>query len=760
MKKNAEVTISFLYRLLNAVIFSGIVILHLSDSFGITAAAWKHWIVLLLTTVLFLMVKELNKRQQIYVFILGILILTMFYRIIGRGIFTEWFSEEKIFVWTFVIAVSSCILQFVFEKYFVLKAVSAFIMCGLLLYALFAKQPEPKMEVALSLLYAVMTLTEYIRINMKKTMNKNLHAFILWVSPFLALYFGLLCLLPAPDAPYSWQWLKNIYLNAEEKVTMYVENLMNRQREDLDDAVSGFSEGASLFSNIADSNKDMMIIKSTGGKNQYLYLTGKVYDSFDGREWKSLNEGSRQERLLDTLETVYALEKYAIESEERSAYYYNSIHMEVAYRFFHTAYLMAPSKTWATEGKGKTLRYCQSGADFVFDEKAGYGTEYFVDFCQMNMSRDKMQDFLHSDLEDDEELWDKTVKRYAEEEIPLTELDTYRADMRKQYLSGTAASYEADPEIEEWILNVTKDASDSEERLFCIEAALSEMEYNTNPGKLPEYVTDEQSFLKYFLLEKQEGYCSYFATAFVLLARAEGFPARYVQGFCVTAGGGRETIVYSNMAHAWPEVYIEGRGWIPFEPTPGYVSARYAADEENSDRKDDAINAGIQTEPLTENISIDEDYSNGQDEADSEDANEQIRWFALILRVVLIVFAIAVFALIVDRLSEKYREKRRGLSEKYSIAVLRNLQILSMLGYDREESETYDELMKRIIFEPDEKRDLVEFIETYESILYGTRQAGKRELEECLSQRDRLLEILRNNKGGKYFLYRLKLYLM
>ena len=33
--------------------------------------------------------------------------------------------------------------------------------------------------------------------------------------------------------------------------------------------------------------------------------------------------------------------------------------------------------------------------------------------------------------------------------------------------------------------------------------------------------------------------------------------------------------VTANMAHAWPEVYIEGIGWLPFEPTPEYEEIRY-----------------------------------------------------------------------------------------------------------------------------------------------------------------------------------------
>lgn len=73
----------------------------------------------------------------------------------------------------------------------------------------------------------------------------------------------------------------------------------------------------------------------------------------------------------------------------------------------------------------------------------------------------------------------------------------------------------------------------------------------------------------YFLFELRQGYCDYYATAMVVLARAAGLPARLVLGF---AGGGydafnAEYIVTEADAHSWVEIYFSGIGWIEFEPT-------------------------------------------------------------------------------------------------------------------------------------------------------------------------------------------------
>jgi len=74
-----------------------------------------------------------------------------------------------------------------------------------------------------------------------------------------------------------------------------------------------------------------------------------------------------------------------------------------------------------------------------------------------------------------------------------------------------------------------------------------------------------------FVFEGKQGFCLYFAGAFVLLAREGGLPARLAEGFRVTLDErGQGTISGSN-AHAWPEVWIDGE-WRMFEPTPPYAS--------------------------------------------------------------------------------------------------------------------------------------------------------------------------------------------
>ncbi|MCC9205396.1 transglutaminase family protein [Arthrobacter sp. zg-Y769] len=82
-------------------------------------------------------------------------------------------------------------------------------------------------------------------------------------------------------------------------------------------------------------------------------------------------------------------------------------------------------------------------------------------------------------------------------------------------------------------------------------------------------------------LERKAGYCVHFAAAMAVMARQEGIPSRMALGYAPGQDTGRtpdgtgpdgqplrEFEVDSTDAHAWPELYFEGAGWVRFEPTP------------------------------------------------------------------------------------------------------------------------------------------------------------------------------------------------
>ena len=89
--------------------------------------------------------------------------------------------------------------------------------------------------------------------------------------------------------------------------------------------------------------------------------------------------------------------------------------------------------------------------------------------------------------------------------------------------------------------------------------------YDLAPPKSPY----NKNYVDFFIFESKRGICIHYATAMVILARAAGLPARYVEGYVAkeldTKTG--KYIVRQKHGHAFPEVYIAGYGWMIFEPT-------------------------------------------------------------------------------------------------------------------------------------------------------------------------------------------------
>lgn len=82
-----------------------------------------------------------------------------------------------------------------------------------------------------------------------------------------------------------------------------------------------------------------------------------------------------------------------------------------------------------------------------------------------------------------------------------------------------------------------------------------------------------------FLLHSKRGYCEQFAASMALLARILNIPSRVAMGY--TSGSESkpgEFTVRSRDAHAWPELYFEGTGWVRFEPTPSGAGGQGTAD--------------------------------------------------------------------------------------------------------------------------------------------------------------------------------------
>lgn len=115
--------------------------------------------------------------------------------------------------------------------------------------------------------------------------------------------------------------------------------------------------------------------------------------------------------------------------------------------------------------------------------------------------------------------------------------------------------------------------------------------YTLRPG----YIWGNDDYISYFLRRNKKGYCMHFASAATMLLRQMGIPARYVEGYAISytdwaldgelvrdalyedyfegySALGETGLIRIEVpdawAHAWVEIYVEGKGWIVVDPTP------------------------------------------------------------------------------------------------------------------------------------------------------------------------------------------------
>jgi transglutaminase-like putative cysteine protease len=125
------------------------------------------------------------------------------------------------------------------------------------------------------------------------------------------------------------------------------------------------------------------------------------------------------------------------------------------------------------------------------------------------------------------------------------------------------------PQLKELATEITAPYDTAYDKVEAITDYLrKEIEYTT---EITRTLPKNKDPLLWVLFDYKKGFCMYYASAETLMLRSIGIPARMAVGFAqgtVDNGylGEKYTVTYKD-AHAWPEVYFPGIGWVEFEPT-------------------------------------------------------------------------------------------------------------------------------------------------------------------------------------------------
>ena len=753
MRENKESLFSISYRAFYVLLLCGICLTGFGDFLGIHEVGGWNAVVVLMVLGALLAITCCRLRGKVAGFLL--LIVTILLLPVMCGVdkpaefwqnYANWMLKKEDFakewvggyglVQSILVVLGCYIFEICMEKIPILKDGSALLCLAYLLISMFRKEPPGQMTTSFLLWYILLCFVEWTQRCWKKKKSRDGKEYLIRILPFCVLYLILMLLMPVQEEPYDWQFVKDAYHKIHEKFTVWMQDRQRNGQEDFGTAQVGFSEDGRLMSSLVDSDRHLLTIQGSSGLMTNVYLVGKIYDEFDGTKWSQTITEDDNERLMDTLETLYAVKRY---DEELTEDYVYSTGLSVWYEYFNTGYVFAPLKMQSVEG----CEYVESGSNLLFEEQVGYGTKYKVIYFQLNVDHPRFYEMAQTPLAEDTMLWEEIVKSHAPKgsrSLTLEDLGNYRQNTMTDYGKEVILSEEA----EAYLKQITQGAKTDVEKLRAIEKELSGYTYSKNLGKLPEDIDDAESFLDYFLLEKKEGYCSYFATAFVLLARAEGIPARYVEGFCVPVTSNKNMTVTSGMAHAWPEVYLEGVGWIPFEPTPGYEEIRYTPWKLKSER------GGMSLQAYEEELYEEEEVL--QEEADLPQEEEKQRQIPTVLWVVIgLSIASAVLILLLDKVWFGYKYSRMNTEQRFLVEVKRYLLLLSYLGVQRGEDETLEELQNKsanVLGFASKMQTLT----SYEGYLYGSKTVTENALQVAKEERNVLLSRIKQNRKWFYYL--------
>ncbi len=155
--------------------------------------------------------------------------------------------------------------------------------------------------------------------------------------------------------------------------------------------------------------------------------------------------------------------------------------------------------------------------------------------------------------------------------VPVIDENTLRAT-GQDYPSWVTQRYLALPpevptRVKQLAIQLTATEPTLYDRAHAIEQYLRKYPYTLDVPRPPA----NQDLVDYFLFDLRKGYCDYYASSMVVLARAAGIPARLAIGYAsgIYNENSRRFIVTQADAHSWVEIYFPGNGWVPFEPTAG-----------------------------------------------------------------------------------------------------------------------------------------------------------------------------------------------
>ncbi|MEN8905969.1 MAG: transglutaminase-like domain-containing protein, partial [Clostridiales bacterium] len=551
------------------VLFSYSVVSNIIYSIGGNISNVEILVINFILISFFIIIYSLLNNIKLYMFITGIIIVAfflivfVFYSIDYYNWLFNFFNGSNVinsqYVIIFTISISLLIsyisIYFIILRYnfyvLFISGVSMFV--SQVIFDIIIKYSSFYVYILLLIIFFIRFV--YIR---KSSENVKVYSrygiFIILSIPISLIVLVTVNIIPSHNDSFNWEWLNNKILTIQDKI--FFDSIFQYEYFSL--TSTGFGSHSKLGGNVELSDTEVLRVNSP----KSIYLKGSIKDVYKNNSWYLKNKDELY--LLDTenefldkdnpisndLDSIVYFMDFYIEEGEISKIY-DRIDVSILYSSLKTKTIFSPDKPFKIDIENNIFIKNDYNGSITSDSYLTRGFKYNISSYYIDYDNENFKDILRNNKN---KFMNNNVSNDVKDiNIQLPKNVTQRTkDLAVQLTENYNNNYDKAKSIEEYLSK--------------------NYVYTLTPGNLPK----DKDFVDYFLFESEKGYCSYFSTAMVILCRSINIPSRYVEGYTMPKIDKDGSYHITNQqAHAWPEVYLDGIGWIPFEPTTGFNGNLY-----------------------------------------------------------------------------------------------------------------------------------------------------------------------------------------
>ncbi len=643
------------------------------------------------------------------------------------------------------------IVTYFLHRLKMVKNIAAAVLAVLLILSAVNQVNIPKITVGVIIFYSLSTLAEYCgKLYYKSNNTVNNSIATVYLAPACILIALLSITLPSDSKPIQWKGVKLLIEKAQEQGSLLITRLelyFDSTGDEFAFNFSGYSEDRKELGGDINEKKETALKINTQNKSTSAgYLIGSISDIYTGRSWERSQQAlelEKEDYYYDFYELLNAFAREGATGRNLTNIIKNRSY-DIEYYDIRTRSLFYPLKAYDIDFY-QNIKFNETpqGA-FLSDKANGIGFHYNVRYYELNLNHKLLQRMLREGTENNASVSPEILSKTAKE---LFNYDILPADINLEELKQELIRRSAKIKTQYTVLpdslpervriladQLTEGCENDYDKLKAIETYLNSLPYTTQIGKTP----GGEDFVDYFLFHQKKGYCTYFASAFGVLARCVGIPTRYVEGFMVDYKEKDNAGAYqvgSNSAHAWVEAYIEGIGWIPFEPTPAFYRARYTQWQEEIKASEYSNYGGPGAVQPTIPPAYQELINNGENTElyDSEQKNHLLPFLGVVMSILVIFLGIGFiyYKILIGKYKKKF-ENASG-NGKLFLTMAEILHYLEKEGFRMTDEDTLltfaGRIGNKISFR---EMNFLKVAGIYMGVRYGEHEVKTKELERVM----------------------------